>query len=298
YSGKKPGRMSLPTYPFARQRCWIPAEERKERPLTGTVLHPLLHRNTSDLYEQRFSSVFTGEEFFLSDHLVGGKRVLPGSACLEMARAAVDQAVGGWTGEGKGIRLRQVNWLRPVVAGEQPVEVHIGLIAENENEIAYEVYSETDAGEEVVHSEGTAELMTDAVPPVLDLEAVKGECSRRTLTAEEMYEAFARMGIRYGETHRGIAEVHVGEGQVLARLHLPSAAAEAGKGFHLHPGMVDAAIQAGLGLGIDSGRLEPALPFAVEEVEIYGKTGPAMWARVHQETGGKLSVDLCDETGR
>ncbi|MBH8599751.1 SDR family NAD(P)-dependent oxidoreductase, partial [Thermoactinomyces sp. CICC 10523] len=32
--------------------------------------------------------------------------------------------------------------------------------------------------------------------------------------------------------------------------------------------------------------------------EIYGKTGPAMWARVHQETGGKLSVDLCDETGR
>ena len=28
------------------------------------VLHPLLHRNTSDLSEQRYSSMFTGEEFF------------------------------------------------------------------------------------------------------------------------------------------------------------------------------------------------------------------------------------------
>ncbi|MBV2240640.1 polyketide synthase dehydratase domain-containing protein [Bacillus inaquosorum] len=44
---------------------------------------------------------------------MGGQRMLPGSAYLEMARAAVSQAVGGWLGEGEGIRLQQVGWVRP-----------------------------------------------------------------------------------------------------------------------------------------------------------------------------------------
>ena len=45
-------------------------------------LHPLVHRNTSDLNEQRFSSKFTGQEFFLRDHIVQGLKVLPGVAQL------------------------------------------------------------------------------------------------------------------------------------------------------------------------------------------------------------------------
>src|SRR5260370_28694640 len=64
----------------------------------SAILHPLLHRNTSDLSEQRYSSIFTGEEFFLVDHQVkvdghASQRVLPGVAYLEMARAAIEHAV-------------------------------------------------------------------------------------------------------------------------------------------------------------------------------------------------------------
>jgi acyl transferase domain-containing protein/acyl carrier protein len=43
YPGAKPVRISLPTYPFARERHWInPAEEKKEVH-SNDVLHPLLH---------------------------------------------------------------------------------------------------------------------------------------------------------------------------------------------------------------------------------------------------------------
>lgn len=52
--------------------------------VTAASLHPLLHRNTSDFSEQRFSSTFTGQEFFLKDHVVNGRKVLSGAACLEM----------------------------------------------------------------------------------------------------------------------------------------------------------------------------------------------------------------------
>ena len=129
YSGSKPRRISLPTYPFARERYWIPVEEREGQGIREAI-HPLLHRNTSDLYEQRFSTRFTGEEPFLSDHVVRGQRMLSGSAHLEMARAAVFQGVGEWPGERESLRLQQVSWMRPLIVEDEPVEVHMGLVVE------------------------------------------------------------------------------------------------------------------------------------------------------------------------
>ncbi|WP_230646926.1 SDR family NAD(P)-dependent oxidoreductase, partial [Bradyrhizobium sp. Leaf401] len=58
-------RVSLPTYPFARERYWVPTEGQaalEQQASRGQPLHPLLHENTSDLSGQRFSSRFTGEE--------------------------------------------------------------------------------------------------------------------------------------------------------------------------------------------------------------------------------------------
>ncbi len=86
YGDRKPFKISAPTYPFARERYWIPAPETKTSSVNHT-LHPLVHRNTSDFTEQRFSSVFTGTEFFLADHVVQGQKILPYCvAYLEMAR--------------------------------------------------------------------------------------------------------------------------------------------------------------------------------------------------------------------
>lgn len=68
YGKARPRRISLPTYPFARERYWVPEiETAAANPiLTSTgnarMLHPLLHQNTSDLAEQRFTSTFSGKK--------------------------------------------------------------------------------------------------------------------------------------------------------------------------------------------------------------------------------------------
>src|ERR1700689_1037999 len=65
YGENQPKRISLPLYPFARQRHWIePAigEAAPHGPRAADLLHPLLHRNVSDLSQQRYSSIFTGNE--------------------------------------------------------------------------------------------------------------------------------------------------------------------------------------------------------------------------------------------
>jgi hypothetical protein len=94
-------------------------------------LHPLLHTNTSDLSQQRFTSTFSGKEFFLADHVVKGRCVLPGVAYLEMARVAVEHAVGNGN-HGIGIRLKNVVWARPIAVTDDPVNLHIGLYPEED----------------------------------------------------------------------------------------------------------------------------------------------------------------------
>ncbi|WP_237708014.1 SDR family NAD(P)-dependent oxidoreductase [Bacillus spizizenii] len=252
-----------------------------------------MHQNTSDFYEQRFSTRFTGEEPFLSDHVVGGQRMLPGSAYLEMARAAVSQAVGGWLGEGEGIRLQQVGWVRPLIVGDKPVEIHMGLAVEKDEAIRFDVYRETDEGEEVVYSEGRAELLTEKAPPLVDLSRIQQACGQKELSREAVYTAFANMGIQYGESHRGIERIYVGQEEVLARLTLASPWVHGG----LHPGMVDAAIQAGIGLQEGFDQRQPSVPFAMEEVAIYRETQEAMWAWVRREDG-QVTIVLCDDVGR
>ncbi|WP_455883996.1 beta-ketoacyl synthase N-terminal-like domain-containing protein, partial [Serratia proteamaculans] len=69
YGAVKPTRISVPTYPFAQERYWVAGDKAEEGGSNGgatQVIHPLLHENTSDLHEQRFTSRFTGTEFFLA----------------------------------------------------------------------------------------------------------------------------------------------------------------------------------------------------------------------------------------
>ncbi|MCP4272217.1 MAG: polyketide synthase, partial [Gammaproteobacteria bacterium] len=112
YGETKPKRISLPGYPFARDRYWIVEEKgivNKKEGLEYQQLNPLLHQNTSTLEEERFSSIFTGTEFFLNDHQVKGEKVLPGVGYLEMARAAVEKATEE-SKEETAVYLKNVVW--------------------------------------------------------------------------------------------------------------------------------------------------------------------------------------------
>lgn len=322
YQNNKPRRVPLPTYPFAKNRYWIPESKSKSVSrktaapfMSETAIHPLLQRNTSDFSEQRFSSTFTGQEFFLSDHVVKNQRILPGVAYLEMARAAAEQATAALTEEPAQIQLKNVVWTRPIVVGDQPAQIHIGLVPEENGEITFEIYSELEAmdAEPVVHSQGSVMLHVVAEKHALNLPSLQAECNQRAFSSEQCYSIFHAIGMDYGSAHQGIDALYVGEGQVLAKLSLPATVSEMENPFVLHPSLMDSALQASIGLMMvgeetpsadgHSSR-KPSLPFAMEEVEIYGKCTSSMWAYVRysaissaDDKVQKLDIDLCDEKG-
>jgi polyketide synthase PksN len=317
FGDPQPHCISLPTYPFAKEHYWVPQLDIQSGgssatvPLKAAPLHPLLQQNTSDLSEQRFSSTFTGAEFFLADHRVEGKRVLPGVACLEMVRAAVERATGTFSDAPTRILIQNTVWSRPIVMGEQPREVHIGLYPEANGDIAYEIYSGAAGNDgEIVHSQGRAVVSaSDQEAPSLDLKALQAECNRGMLLAGQCYEAFRSIGLEYGPAHQGIEAVYIGADQVLAQLILPSCVAQTAEPYGLHPSIMDSAFQAAIGLLKETEDwkrdLKPALPFALQELEIWGKCDSQMWVWIRPSQGvrdgdrvSKLDLDLCDETGQ
>ena len=301
YGERKPRRIALPLYPFARERYWIDAEERAVTAAAAQQLHPLVHRNTSDFASQRYSSTFAGDEFFLRDHRVrigdgDAARLLPGVAYLEMARAAIAQAA--W--EEGVIELRDTTWLEPVIAGDG-AEVSIALVASEDGGIEFEIVSGA-----TVHCRGQAVLTEGAEGRRLDVRALRQRANGRTLGAGEVYAICNAMGLHYGPAHQGITRLQTGDGQLLADLQLPPVVAATRDQFVLHPSLLDSALQASIGLIVDPQNIPtaPYVPFAVESVRILGRCTAEMVASVRHASGrgagqrmAKVDIDLCDASG-
>jgi polyketide synthase PksN len=316
YGEVKPRRVSLPTYPFAKERYWIEIDASKHGAANGAspsgpataVLHPLLHSNASDLSEQRYSSTFTGEEFFLADHQArtnghASQKALPGVAYLEMARAAVEHALPARP-ESTVLELRNIVWAQPIVVAEKK-QVNIALAPKGHEEIDYEIYSQ-ETGHEVVHCQGRAVLSSQSAPAPIDLERLKGQMRRGQLEPSDAYAACARMGLVYGPSFQGITAIHRGSDQLLARLRLPKVVEDTSGDYVLHPSLMDGALQACVGLidGLTEGSDQPGMPFAMESLRVVSPCSREMvaWARYSpgSQAGGdviKLDVDLCDEQG-
>ena len=305
-----PRRIGLPTYPFARERCWIDRPGASFR-ATAAALHPLLHANVSDLHAQVYRATFEGHEFFLDDHRVrmGGdaaQRLLPGVAYLEMMRVAAVLAVPEWR-EG-ALELHDIAWSRPL-AVTAPTAVTLALAPADNGDVEMRVAT-AGQDDDVVHCSGKARPMEADAPAPIDLAGLRERLRSGTLAGADLYARYARMGVEYGRTFRCVEHVSLGTDEVLARLRLTSAAttgpADATDGVWLHPALMDGALQSALGLLVAAGRdVDRApLPFALRTVRILAPCTPEMWAWIRYapqhgpaSTVVELDIDVCNAAG-
>jgi len=301
YTSSKPGRVSLPTYPFARERHWMPVPATSNKTLPGREkIHPLIDRNVSTFREERFATVFTGAEFVLSDHLVAGQKTMPGAAFLEMARAA-----GEIAGERVVRKMTNVVWVSPLVVDGLPREVFTTLRPER-GAVEFELYTGMENGARVVHSRGKLLFEgheEDPAREIFNIQEIMARCLR-VADGEECYRLLRETGFRYGPGFKVISELFGSERESLSRLDLPP---EAGSGFVLHPSLLDGAIQTIVGMMSDSSISAgvPYLPFAVGEVEMFGPLSGPCYAHCTYAGDGQLgpemmkfNIAIFDESGR
>ncbi|MEU0742881.1 polyketide synthase dehydratase domain-containing protein [Streptomyces sp. NPDC006134] len=133
---------------------------------------------------------------YLREHLVGGRRVLPGVACLEMAlRGAARLHPGARTSA-----IRDAAWLRPI-SGDEPLdELFVAFRSAPDGRTVD--YTVTNRG--AVCGMGTllSERQDRAVAVGLDVRDEICAHTRSHLTRPEIYAEFSNMGIDYGPYFR------------------------------------------------------------------------------------------------
>jgi len=317
YSGEKPQRVSLPSYPFAKQRYWYDGAlagtmgQQNVSSREKTKLHPLVHENISDLTQQLYRSRFTGEEFFLRDHQVrtddhSAQKVLPGVTYLEMARAAAALALPK---ENVDIEIRNCVWVQPILV-EQATDVMIALLVGEQNQIEFEIFTydeeSTDSQGQRIHCQGQMIFVQSAASKKLNLSELKSHTNIAEFEGNYLYPRFANMGLNYGASHQGVNKINLGERQLVAELNLPKCVISSIDDFVLHPSLLDSSLQATIGLISDLNELPttPSLPFALDSIKILSNCTPNMFAWVRDSEGSdgnqqliKLDIDLCDEHG-
>ncbi len=236
--GRRGALVELPAYPFTQKRYWAPegAAAVGTAPGQGAPLHALIGRNTSDLQEVRYSTDLSGDEFFVREHVVDGTPVLPGTAILEMARAAGALAQPEPVSE-----IRNVVWSTPLTVSG-PVTVHVGL-RPTESGTGFEIRSGGERGE-TLHCRGTLVAGGSAPEPVSswEIEALKGRFVSR-LGGDQLYQAYQARGLRYGPSFQVVREIWLASGEALALLALPPTLEAERGAFTLHPALLDGALQ-------------------------------------------------------
>lgn len=293
YPQQTPQRMHLPTYPFAKERYWV--AQTPQQPRSTTVFHPLLHENTSLLGQQRFTSTFTGKELFLQHHQLQGQKVLPGVAYLEMARIAIEKSSEHT--KNRSLELKNIVWPQPLVVEDSPQKIHIALSSQGE-EIHYRVYSNSTDEKAHVYSQGLAYFKSQKTSVKIPITQLKQSISE-TIDRKAFYDAFQRLGINYGDSHRAITEIHRAPHQALARLRIANCDCDV---YVLPPGLMDSALQCCVALTSFVDQQQIPMPFALESIEIIDKCSREMyvWVRHGDDSSDKLQkwdIDLCDLDG-
>lgn len=289
YKNQNCSRLHLPTYTFSRERYWLPKPKGQGEP--KGKLHPLLHANTSNIREIKFTSIFNGSEVFLRDHVVRGKKVLPGVAYLEMLRAAGELSVG------KVTRFRNLLWLNPISVETDTKEIHISLFEEKDG-IGYEVYSNSvDGNDEIIHGQGTLCVAELNPPPVYDVPGIMARLGNKS-TAKDCYDFYERLGLSLGNTYKGIDTLFYSEEESLSKI---SIAKDSQYGWQL--GLLDSTFQTGdlLTLSEQEGL---RLPFCLKTLDVYGDVSQTCWAyarKVQAEENSQVcshDIDMLSEEGK
>ncbi|MGF1430525.1 SDR family NAD(P)-dependent oxidoreductase [Kitasatospora sp. LaBMicrA B282] len=286
-------RVELPTYPFQRERYWL-----EDGAAPGDVAaagveavgHPLL--GAMVVLAGSDALVFTGRlslrsHGWLADHAVHGTVLLPGSALVELALRAGEQA--GCP------HLDELTLEAPLTLPEQG-EVQLQLAvepADGAGRRSIAIHARVGEGEWVRHAKG---VVAPATSPELPEEESWPPVGAEPVDLGDFYAERAAAGFGYGPAFRGLRAAWRRGAEVFAEVRLDGDGAAAGR-FGVHPALLDAALQA-----MAVGELLPAdgvprLPFAWSGVELHATGATVLRVRLVAVGEEAVALTATDERG-
>ena len=243
FAEEKRRRISLPSYPFQRERYW--AEQTRQR--RQSAGHPLLgERHESARGEIMYETeVFPSDPAWLNDHRVFGRLVAPGALYGAMATSAA-------LAEGSSpVVVEDFQLHNPLVFAENDSDDGSGeagrkvqVVLDDSEQIAssnVQIFSKGAENEWILHIEGR--ISSGAQVPEaggrIDLDALKARLSPTDVP--DYYRAKADTGINLGPFFRTLGDVWSASGEALGEVILPEAAGR--NDLNVHPLLMDGCFQ-------------------------------------------------------
>ncbi|WP_061289100.1 type I polyketide synthase [Herbidospora cretacea] len=278
-------RVDLPTYAFQTDDYW-PAPATWAGDPAGLGLapaaHPLLGAAVSAAGADGL--LLTGRlslatHPWLADHAVMDTVLLPGTAFVELALKAAEQAGCD--------RVEDLTLEAPLVLPEEGgVQIQVWVGPAGETGRPFAVHSRTGDDDWTRHAEGVLTSAPVAVEPL----GAWPPANATPIPVEDFYPALAAAGFGYGPAFQGLrAAWRVGP-EVCAEVALE----EADPAFAIHPALLDAALH---GLSLRDGADEPLVPFAWRGVSLLAPGASALRVRLTPSGETAATVRAWDESG-
>jgi acyl transferase domain-containing protein len=260
-----------------------------------TAAHPLLGPRVDGPGEVYVSMLDTATSWIVDEHRIMGHGLVPGTAYLEMVRAAVAQRAGG-----RAIELRDVLFTVPLIVPDgRSRRLYLSLEQDGDG-LRFQVRSRTPAGGWLPHAEGTVSFVDSEPYVARPIAAVLADCQvtevleaegdlRRRLRLDRVEEG-GPIRFAFGPRWRCLRRIDVGRNGLVATLSLPPEY-EADLAVHRwHPALLDVAgaaarIHAGDGY---------YLPFWYGSLRIVRDLTPEVACVVRLKESGDRETLTCD----
>jgi len=263
-------RISLPTYPFQRQRYWWEGTTKPavNLSLASNPIHPLLGNRfpsaAKTIIFQADLSLQSRE--WLKEHRVNNRPILSGSTYLEIALAAAKERLK----EGE-ISLENISLEKSLVLPENS-SVTIQTLLEADG--SYQIYS-LDGENWNLHSQGEvkANQLTD-LKESITLDKLQEKLGEK-VKIDWFYQSCQNRGLNYGQTFQLMRELYVGDGEAFGKVVLPSSLESS---FYFDPRLLDGCFQVTLAAFPESAIAETYVPVAVERFVLNAPVPSRLWS--------------------
>jgi len=238
YSRKK---VSLPTYPFQRQKYWAIRTNKKEIPMqksyNNEYFDPLIGQKISSVDSVIFQSVFHTEyPNFLKEHIIYDKCISPAAAHISMVIAAVKHLYGSFQ-----CSIEDITFIHPLLINkyeDQIVQIILGNPVQRVS--SFQIASRKRSSDQwLKHCEGRVMYKTmEKEDYKFSKDEILSKCLNR-INSSEFYDKFIKTGYKIGPGFQCINQGWYGENQGLCMLKGKLIS----KNNEIKPGFLDSVFQ-------------------------------------------------------
>lgn len=289
--------VSLPSYPYQRERFWIERKSASEKSIpaattTTTSTTTAASPSPSLLGSRIFSPALQAEVFetqisaanfpYLADHDIDGSLLFPMAAFLEVAASAASAATGT-----AAKHLTNISIESPLIVTEKsPVALQIVIDGPRLRIFSHET-SLSLPPRWALHLTGS--LSGAASPPEKSISSREDLRKRvsagQLIDPSDFYAHLHNLGIRFGKSFRVLTSLYANSAsnEAIAEVDLASReAAEAGA-HGIHPALLDGCLQTILTL-LPAQLAGSYLPVALDRFEFLRPAGHRVWCRARLTT--------------